>query len=476
MSSHARNVTKEHVSTPAVSQPALLKEPASDVRLLPDLDELWNPRPFLYDEDHAESLLTQLERLSTQPHEIPYYGFFSSTVVPRLCSQYTTASQAKTRFRLESESQSELIFPLSSKQRERIRDADFTPSASNHPEPVLQHQRPARKPRKPKKGKKAKFPPLNKEIHDLDENSAALSFKHRYVTNRGPPKDRSTPRTNPTPLPDDNTPSSSSPPVTITTVMTPTTPPVSEASSASDPAINPSLPVLPQDTKLRLPREERLIRYADGMIYIQERRVFSTTPLGAHRQRQPALCVELKVPTWPSDVVGPWGWEISGLSASEAISDALPQIVQQVQFIFNTHSTLSGLWACGVAGSWSIFYRFDRATTPHVDVNNLSKDHGYFHSAPGPSRDGSPTKYAQDIPVFETPPIPIVDLDGSYTDTFKRYWHLAMKTSEVQWDDKEPRDAAAARDIFDDLHIQIVPPLPTSRQPSQQADVEVSTS
>ncbi|KAI0027813.1 hypothetical protein K488DRAFT_90431 [Vararia minispora EC-137] len=232
-----------------------------------------------------------------------------------------------------------------------------------------------------------------------------------------------------------------------------------------------ALPEEPVGDVPLLPDFDELWKLRPFLCDSSQKRVLAWLVMVYWEQSLGTTCIGLKVPTWPRGNVS-GGWEIDGLSALKAVTGALPQIVQQAQFIFNTCPTLSCLWACGVAGRWAVFYRFDRATTPGVDVNNLSKDHGYFHSAP--DKDGGPTKYAKDIPVFQTQSIAIVDSDGHYTEKFKSHWHLAISTSAAQWDDKEPRDAAAARKYFGDLKVQIVgsESSPTSRRPSQ-AEIEV---
>ncbi|KAI0028591.1 hypothetical protein K488DRAFT_89584 [Vararia minispora EC-137] len=411
MSSHPNVFTGEDSSTPVTSRQELPKEPTGSVLRLPDLEAAWAPQPLLYDDDHAESLVTQLRLLEKQPREIPYYGL------------------AKAQFRLESECQSELTLRLSEEQFEHTRDPDFVPAVGDNSESGTElHTKP-----RGRKNRTKSLPP-GKGVRGLITKKNTST--HRYATRGRSTKDSSTPQ-----APD-------------------------ESSMA--------VPAPTQDSEPRPKNRTRLVRYADAMVYIQERKTFASDS-SARRERQPALCVEIKVPTWPRERIGgTTSWKIHGHDAFKAISGALPQIVQQAQLVLKTHPTLSGVWACGIAGCWIAFFRFERAMTPEVDVDNLSEDRAYFRSAPG--LDGGPTRYARDIPVFQTQAFKIVDADGRYTDKFKKYWHLAMETSALQWEDKEPRTAAAARKIFDDLKRRIAPESrPTSRRPSQ-AEIDPTTS
>ncbi|KAF9487351.1 hypothetical protein BDN71DRAFT_651899 [Pleurotus eryngii] len=96
----------------------------------------------------------------------------------------------------------------------------------------------------------------------------------------------------------------------------------------------------------------------------------------------PAIAFELKVPKARSLEDSEMDRSISKAFASRAIHTAMPQIVQQAQFVFHMWSTLRVLSIVGACGRWVQFHKFRRATTPPIDRKTICRQEYYICPEP----------------------------------------------------------------------------------------------
>jgi len=382
---------------------------------------IWSGKDAVLEDDHADSLQEQLFNYEAQPYEHPYYGLFPSTTIPYVSTFYTTSNRAKSRLRLEWTSQARLVYAttFTSAQREEIDDPTMpTPPssvaasiASTNPDP----------------------PPRRlllsqNELRDLRINEQNLRFKTKKP--RRPPRDRSGASVQNEGAQSDDKQSSSS---------KPETPP-------------PGQPDVPHERESRRPK--KLVRIADSMVYARERLAslaHGKRPCGSSQLR-PVLVVEVKVPAWP-ETIPKASWRIQDYIASTCIDEAMPQIVQQAQLAFHTYPAISTVWGSGVAGPWIRFFRFSRNKTPEIDLRSITVHDPYFPvggTSQGQLMAKAVPEYTSDLMAF------MDDDDGYYTDSFKRYWHLAVLTAEEQFDDDEPLASEAAEERDDRLFREIV--------------------
>ncbi|KAF7424801.1 hypothetical protein PC9H_010112 [Pleurotus ostreatus] len=132
--------------------------------------------------------------------------------------------------------------------------------------------------------------------------------------------------------------------------------------------------------------------------------------------RFPAIAFELKVPKARSLEDGETDHMITKTNATSTIKFAMPQIVQQAQFIFHMWSTLQVFWIVGACGRWVRFHRFKRTTTPPIDPTKICHQE-YYTPSPTP---------ATSIPWISAT-IPIIEEDGEYSDEFKALFKKAIQ-------------------------------------------------
>jgi len=167
--------------------------------------------------------------------------------------------------------------------------------------------------------------------------------------------------------------------------------------------------------------EKSFLRVVDGLFLVREtiESLRERQPNATESPAIPALPLEIKVPHWGNDDVELF---IGPSDARIAISKALPQVIQQIQFIFHSWDGLTEIWAAVSCGIYFRFFKFERNRTPDVDLKEVLT--GEYYQGENP----------YDIPVQVSNVIPFMDEGENYTDVFRTAWRKVMETVEKQFE------------------------------------------
>ncbi|KAF4596858.1 hypothetical protein EYR40_007452 [Pleurotus pulmonarius] len=356
--------------------------PASPpLKLSFNLDDKWPKNVQITEKDHVETLYTMYNQLSLQSREAPWYGLLVGTIMPHLRAIY---SSADGNVGLDTYPQYELHYSTGYTREEldRIRDPSWTPDHQAHERPEVQGIPEAQG--KDKNG-------LPKEVkrlldHGLDgqkwDTSDIVGTRSQMRAAAKVAEEASV-----------------DPAGSISTSTTSTA---------------------PEDISVHA------IRVTDAMFLIRASLDLYRTffPDANVVPRFPAIAFELKVPkaqTLEDDVTDR---TITRRFASIAIYSAMPQIVQQAQFVFHMWSTLQIFWVVTACGRWARFHKFQRDRTPPINPTTVCHQEYY---TPGPIA-------ALLVPSKASSVVPIIDnTDGQYSDEFKALFKEAIQDATNEY-------------------------------------------
>ncbi|KAK7060977.1 hypothetical protein VNI00_000712 [Paramarasmius palmivorus] len=350
--------------------------------------------------EHAESIKAQFRDKMAQNRENPYYSIFSSWMIPFLNALYSTGD-----LHLEGAPLPELYYTTSvtAEESARLRDPDYVVEFDAPMKDEWEQRSP---------GEEAEGEP---EVTDaiITVDTGLDGTKWELKTSRETRQVMM--RRQELSYADIIRPASQRPSATSATHHT---------ASASTSTISSTSSGSSQAEQL-----VTVIRAADGMIVARPKlsRYRQIYPNADYAPATPIFSYEVKVPREFSA-----GDDVS-IQQSQALSvvvEALPQIVQHVQFIFHQYPRLNALWAAGICGKWIQFYRFTRASTPAIDKMEVLNKHTYF------------TGNAQTVPRQMSPMISIIDDDGFYTKEFKDCWSKVMATADEVHRELYPQKAS----------------------------------
>ncbi|KAJ8496449.1 hypothetical protein ONZ45_g12432 [Pleurotus djamor] len=339
-------------------------------------EKAWPRKPRIDESTHCESMQQLFKDLSQQRRESPWYSFFVGTVMPHIRAIYSGGS---SQLQLECFPQFELHYrhPLTGE----VMDPTWRAPPSSANSDVAS-------------GAKTDDVRVSRELQRLLVNTLDGS-KWRQKSPKGKTRSETQAQKKPEPVKTDESTISST---TITTTIT-TTSATSTTTTTSSTSASTSTPP---------PPTRNLLRVTDAMFSI--RAVLSSFQKSHPNETRvpflPSIGVEVKVPLIEptKQQLASRNFEIDEWMAGEALTHAMPQIVQQAQFMLHGWPSLKIVWMIEPEliqnGEYFI-------STPEMDADEVAED------------TSDVIQYIQD--------------DGSYSAEFTDAFKIALKDSQTEY-------------------------------------------
>ncbi|KAL4255255.1 hypothetical protein AB1N83_013223 [Pleurotus pulmonarius] len=342
------------------------------------LSDEWPTNVCISDQNHNETIRQMDTQLSQQTREAPWYGFLVGTIMPHLRAIYSSTFNG---LQLEAYPQFELIYDTdyAREQLDEAKDPSWT----------LAHGRAFSTPAAGAPAGQTSEP--KKRSSETDRLLISGLDGRRWA---GPKREgtRSRRKAAQATVAGSNEPDPEFENLSVTTAST-----------------------APEDISVRT------IRVTDAMFLMRASLAAyqDLFPDAREVPAFPAIAFELKVPKYKQLV----DLEITDIIAGGVFKAAMPQIVQQAQFVFHNWPTLCTFYIVGACGRWARFHQFTRTRTPAIDPRKVCNQEYY---TPNPT-------LATSVPCSQSPVIPMTLPDGNYSAEFKNWFDNALKVATGEY-------------------------------------------